>query len=285
MIRWSAPLLAAAAALAACVPHVRPEDVIPDPEASLAGCCIPGRDPSDLYLTLMSATAPVTIPMVRDLRLRQGYLYGDATANAFLAGMAQPLDILLVSSKMHLAGNMTQGYLTHGAIFLGTAAQLRTLGLWDDPAIVPLHEAIRAGATLIEANAREVEASPLDRVLNGDGAVVLRPLCLSEADRRAALLRPVAQLGRPFDFGFDADTPDAVFCTELIDRALPQAELPRRTLFDTTTILPDDLARVALDGESPLSVAAFIHADRDGWTEGSADLLRATIAASWRPLP
>lgn len=285
MMGWRLATLAAAAALTACAPYTRPEDISPDPGANLASCCMPARDPSDLYLTLMSNTAPVTVPMARDFRLRQGYLHGDASAAAFVAEVARPLDILLVSSKMHLAGNMTQGYLTHGAMFLGSEAELRELGLWDDPAIVPLHDAIRAGTTLIEANGREVESSPLDRVLNGDGAVILRARGLSADDRREALLRLVSQLGKPFDFAFDIDSPDCVFCTELIDRTLPQADLPRRTLFGTTTILPDDIARAALDGDSPLAIAAFIHADSNGWTEGSADLLRATIAANWAPRP
>lgn len=81
-----------------------------------------------------------------------------------------------------------------------------------------------------------------------------------------------------------AASPGAVFRAGPIDRAPPDAALPRAVLYGRETILPESIAAAAPDGAGGPGLVAAVHADRDGRTVGSPDLLRATIAAN-RSLP
>lgn len=280
-ITMGAVFSALALVLAGCTPGAAPRDLQPDPDADLSTCGQPGRAPSQGFIDRIEPLGPLAVPMLRDIRARDGWLFGDAGAEAHLAASLQPLDIVIVSYRQSLIAQVTQGYLSHAALVIGSEAQVQALGLWDAPALAPLRDDIRAGATLIEANGGAVALVTLGAVLNADGAVILRPTGLTLAGRRRAVLRALADLGQPFDFSFDANSPQTVFCTELIDRSLPGADLPRTLLYARQTILPDVIASAALDGTAPLAIIDFVHADRTGWQQGSADLLRATIAANW----
>jgi len=266
-------------ALAACAPHVPPEAVTPDATADL-GMCGRIQVPPDI-VALSEAVSPLTLPIVRDLHFRPGHLSRAPAAGAHVAATLQPLDLILVSLRANSAGQIMRGFLTHAALYLGTEEQLRTAGLWDTPALSPHHDAIRQGHVVIEAMGRPVEMTTLDQALDADAAVVLRPGRLTQAQQAATVTRAIARLGVPFDNRFDAGDDSTLFCTELVDLALPDLALPRDRLYARDTILPDQIARAALDGNADLTFITFVHADRDGWAEGSAALLRATIAANW----
>ena len=254
---------------------------MPDPDADLSSCGQPSQLPDPQIVSLAESMAEPLANLLRSITWRDGWLLRHEAAIAEVASHLQPMDIILVSSNHRLSGTIANSYLTHAVLVLGSEDDLRDLGLWDDPLIQPLQPTIHAGAILIEANGAAVGLSALETVLNADGAVVLRPDQVSAAEIRLAVRRAAAQFGQPFDFAFDAESQDAVFCTELIDRALPGVSLPRVALLGRATIVPDDVASAALDGESSLFLVTFIHADRNGWAIGSADLLRATIAANW----
>lgn len=269
------------ACLASCAPHVAPRTVIPDTGADLSTCGAMTVAPD--LVALAEGLAPLLLPMLRDLHFRPGWLARYPDAVAHLAQDLQPLDLILVSARINSAGMVSRGYLTHGALYLGTEAQLRAAGLWDDPALAPHRSALRAGALVVEANGKPVALSTLPQALNADGAVILRPTGLTRRDRRDGIAAALARLGQPFDNRFDAGDGSHLFCTEFIDLALPGAGLPRLSLYGRDTILPDDIARAALDGAAPLAYVGFVHADGSGWAAGSAALLRATIAANWSP--
>lgn len=280
----TAMMAGALVALGACVASVPADEVAcaPLPAApDLSACCAPAREPSDAYRATMEALAPVVVPVLRDMRLRDGHLFDEPAVAAAVTGALQPLDIILVSGKMHVAGNLAQGHFTHAAIALGDEAALRAAGLWDDPALVPLHDAIRAGRTVIEANGRAVDLSTPAEVLNTDAIAILRPRALSANERAASLRRLAGEVGAPFDFAFDAGTQDSLFCTELAAVAIPAADLPRRVILDRETIVPDDIARAAIEGEAPLDLILYLYGSRDGVGTGDAALLAATLAANW----
>jgi len=276
-------LLAGLVGLAAgCVPHVPPGPDLPE---SPGQCCIPQRERSEALIAMYDDVAPVLLALPRDLYLRQGFLSQDPAVAARIAAQAQPLDLILVSFKHHLAGRLSQGYLNHAALWLGTEAQLRALDLWDDPAILPLQQRIRAGAVVIEANGRPVELSTPVAALNADGIVLLRPRGIGRAERAASLRRLAGLDGMPFDPRFNAATPDCVYCTELADRAMPDLHLPRQDIYGRPVIQPDSIVIESLAGRVSLDMVDFLYADRQGWQVGDADLLSRTIAANWPPHP
>lgn len=273
--------LSLSAVLSACAPHVRPAAVAPDADADLSTCGAMDT-PADL-VAMAEEAAPLMLPLVRDLHFRRGWLVRHDGPVAHLAGRLAPLDLILVSARNNSAGLVSRGYLTHAALYLGTEAQLRAAGWWDDPGIRPHQGAIRAGRMVIEANGLPVALSTLAEALDADGAAVLRPTALAPGEGRRAVADALAHLGQPFDNRFDADDDSHLFCTELIDHVLPGASLPRLVLYGRATILPDDIARGALDGSAPLAYVTFLHADRRGWAVGTEALLRTTIAANWSP--
>lgn len=271
---------AALVALAGCAAHQGPGDLAADAATDLTACCALVVPFGQAAVENLSTALPMLTPIGRDIALRPGHLAQHPAALAVLTDLVQPLDILMVSARQHLTGNILPGYFNHAALVLGAEADLRALGLWSDPAILPLQGAVRAGGTVaIEANGSAVAAVPLARTADADAIAVLRP-DLNPTERRAALRRLAGRIGTPFDFRFDTATPDCLFCTELVDVALPGLHLPQRDVAGRQTIIPDDVARTALEG-GDLSLAAFLYADRQDWHRGDAALLSATIAANW----
>ncbi|MCC7322036.1 MAG: hypothetical protein IT542_13790 [Rubellimicrobium sp.] len=279
----SAALVLSAALLAGCAPHAEPGAVAASATADLSTC---GRGAGgfDGMATLAAPIMPVLTTLNREILLRDGRLERFPEAIPLLEATLQPLDVVLTSRRHSVGGAISPGYFTHGIVYLGTETQLQALGLLDDPAIAPHRAEIAAGATLAEANGAPVALVTLARVLDADGAAVFRPRGLSRQALRDGLRTTFASRGLPFDHRFDGADGDAIFCTELVDRALPDARLPRDTVGGHEVVLPDRIASAALTGASPLEPVLFLYADAQGLHRGSTALLRATIAANW-PAP
>ena len=67
--------------------------------------------------------------------------------------------------------------------------------------------------------------------------------------KREAIRRGFERVGRKFDHNFRLDTPDKLFCTELIDQVFPDLRLPRHETYGREIILPDDLVKMAARGQ------------------------------------
>lgn len=276
------PLLVA---LAACTPVQDAGTVAP----ALAGtplehCC----DSPAVYPPIVVALAdPLAEPIGRAINSsppRTGYLATPAAQKAVL-DVLRPLDIVDLSSRGRLSSQFLPGLFTHVAIYLGTEAQLRALGAWADPRIVPQQAAIRAGAIFVESDADGVHLSPAEAVLNTDAVVVMRPR-LSRAARRAAAGGFAARLGEPFDFHFDDATPDVVYCTELVNQVLPGLALPTRHLYGRETILPEDIVLQTAVGKSQLDLVAYFTGTPEGWRRATRAALVADLRDWWhRPRP
>lgn len=266
--------------LAACTPRVGPGEVAPDAQADLTSC---GSD-MGLVLGVARAISPALTMLAaanNDLAGREGHLLADDRAAEQLSAVLEPLDIILISRRHTIGGRVVPGFLTHAALYSGSEAQLRALGMWNDPLIRPHQAEIANGARIIEANAAPVSLVSISEAIDADSVVVLRQRGLSAAARQEGLRTAFSYHGTPFDSRFDAETPERVFCTELADRALPEAGLPHDRIAGRAMILPDRIAQVALEGDAPLDLVVFLHGDGDDLHQGDMALLRATIAANW----
>ena len=147
------------------------------------------------------------------------------------------------------------------------------MGLWDDPAIVPHHDAIQRGLSIIESGqAHGTTLTPVSRLVETDRLVVLRPQ-IGDSGKQAAIVRLFGLVGTRFDHNYRLDESERVFCTELIDLGVPDLRLPRRATYGREIILPDDVALQAVSGKGRLSFVAYLRADRDGWeSAGPASL-------------
>jgi hypothetical protein len=136
----------------------------------------------------------------------------------------RPGDILLVRRNWFLSNAFLPGFWPHAALYVGTAADLRRLGLRHHP-IVQEHWPQFLAAThqgrspaSIEALSEGVIFNSNEHTLLADYVAVLRPR-LPEAQIALALIRAFRQLGKPYDFEFDFSSADKLICTEVIYRA------------------------------------------------------------------
>ncbi|MFZ2100590.1 MAG: YiiX/YebB-like N1pC/P60 family cysteine hydrolase, partial [Oricola sp.] len=138
------------------------------------------------------------------------------------------------------------------------------------------------GPVVIEAHRSGVRVQRLDQVIDVDTVAVLRPT-LGDAQRREAVVRAFALIGTPFDFRFDASTPECLFCTEMVMRVIPQLRVPVRHAYGRPTVLPDEMARIALVPGKGLDLSQYVEGTRNGWRIASPRDLEEALETAWRP--
>ncbi len=276
-------LLAVAALLAACAhaPQNASGDAGIGQDNPLAGCCeTPERSPAWL-VALVEPAAPLVGNVIGRIAWRGGHLAGDDKALRLLGERMRPLDIIVVSSKGRLSGNTLPGLFVHAITYLGTEAELRRLGVWDHPAVRPHQAAIRAGAVFVEADYRGVHLSRPEAVLNTDRLVLLRPNRTGKGGRAGEAVRLAGHVGGPFDFNFDGDDPDRLFCTELVGHVMPQLTLSSRQAYGRRIILADEMIADALAGRNGLRVVLYLKGDRQGVLMPGRAALARDVGAAW----
>lgn len=68
-----------------------------------------------------------------------------------------------------------------------------------------------------------------------------------------------------FVAGHPTKAGEGIFCTELIDQAMPELGLPRRNLYGRQIISPDDIARSAATGKAGLRIISYVAGFPHGW--------------------
>jgi len=194
-----------------------------------------------------------------------------------LAGSLEPLDVLLEKTPFRLTDKFIPGHYGHVAIWTGDEAQLRALGVWDHPVVVPYQGAVRQGRHVVEALRSGVQINTLDQFLNVDDLVVLRHTRLEPERRRQFVLDTFRQIGKEYDFHFDVETDKRIVCSELVYVVFRDVEWPTVRQLGRYTISPDNVAVRGLNRD-PFTPVAVYHDGmriRDRLEETLAALLRA----------
>lgn len=213
---------------------------------------------------------------------RRGKLYGREDVAADLAGDLQAGDILVERTPFRLTNSFIPGRWGHAALWVGSEAELRTLGIWDDPVVQPHQDTIRSGRQVAEALRSGVELNTLGQFLNVDDVAVLRPARMAPAERAEAILQALRQLGKRYDFNFDVETRDRLGCAELLYHAYGHVDWPTRRQLGRAVIIPDDIVARAL-GEGPLLA---VHLYKDGASApGDPGQALAGLMAQGQPVP
>lgn len=250
-------------------------------KASIRACCTNMEEYPRWYVDMARTIAPALGTVLSHVAWRSGHLKSKRAAQDAVMAVLQPLDIVLVSSKGRRSGQMIPGLFGHAAIYLGTEQELKRLGISASAEVRPHLGKIRNGQVFIEADAKGVHLSPPSIVLNTDAVAILRPQFGSLKQRRKTARDFFATLGMRFDFLFDVDTPDCTFCTELIQRTMPQLDLPITEIYGVRTIMPDSVAVSAIRKGHGLVFVGYVKGDRKGWRQASMADLVNDIGRDW----
>lgn len=248
--------------------------------AGLDACCNNNERLPPWLVRIAEPAAPVIGKIIGNIHWRSGYL-GNARARDAVLSRLRPMDVIVVSSKGRLSGHTIPGLFQHAAVYVGSEADLKAMGIWSDPVVVPYQSRIRAGARFIEADQKGVHLSLPKIVLDTDRVVVTRPTIATRNWKRRSALRLFGRLGTPFDFNFDSTTPQRLFCAELVCRAIPELRLPRYMVYGRPTIIPDSIAVRVARGSPTLSLVAYVRGTPSGFELRSRSQLAQDIAMHW----
>lgn len=187
--------------------------------------------------------------------LRQGGVADEVRA-ALRSG-----DILLEKTPFRLTDKLIPGYWGHAAVWVGSEEELKELEIWDDPAVIPHQEEIRSGRRVVEALRSGVEINKLESFMNIDSLGIMRRPVADRQARGRVVLAALRQIGKPYDFNFDVESKERVYCSKLVYLAYGDLDWPTQKSLGRTTFTPDDVAVRALQGDE-FELVTFYHDGR-----------------------
>jgi len=182
------------------------------------------RVKSDVYTPVYAAQSMLS-EMIGDLRIvKDEPLISVRQVQEQIVPKLQPGDIFLERRNWFLSNAFLPGFWPHGALYIGTAEDLKALGIADDPEVkLRWAEYTKLAPdgephTVIESVSEGVIFNSATESMHADYVAVLRPR-LSREQIAKAIVRAFSHQGKPYDFEFDFFTSDKLVCTELIYRA------------------------------------------------------------------
>jgi hypothetical protein len=187
----------------------------------------------------------------------------------------KPGDVLIERRNWYMSNAFLPGYWPHAALYVGTADDLRRMGLDQHPYIRPHWEEFarpdheQHAHVIVEALSDGVVFASLEHSIGGgDSAAVLRPR-LSEEQIKEAIALAFSHAGKPYDFEFDFETHDKLVCTEVVYRAyganLGPIHFPQKEILGRRTMPAIELVRKYRDEagrpEAEFDFVAFIDGD------------------------
>lgn len=176
-----------------------------------------------------------------------------------LASELQPLDVLFEKTPFRLTDKFIPGHFGHVAIWIGTEAQLKELGVWDHPSVVPYHQDIRNGARIVEALRPGVQFNTLHHFLNIDDFLAVRKRTpLTTEEKRHYLIKAFKQINKKYDFNFDVETDKTIVCSEIAYVVYENEDWVTVKTAGRYTISPDDVVKKAYS-DGPFMPVVFYH--------------------------
>ncbi|MDD2336045.1 MAG: YiiX/YebB-like N1pC/P60 family cysteine hydrolase [Geobacteraceae bacterium] len=189
---------------------------------------------------------------------RKGKLYGRSDVRGKLQRTLTAGDILLEKTPFRLTDKLIPGYWGHAAVWVGTENELKELGIWDDPIVARHHDQIRERQLVVEALRSGVEMNSLEHFLNIDSIGILRKPGLSRESRARTIIQALRQVGKRYDFNFDVESKERVYCSKLVYLSYSGIDWPTKKSLGRTTFTPDDVAAKAAPG-GDLQLVTFYH--------------------------
>lgn len=236
--------------------------------------------------------------LIGDTRIREpqhgvGLIPPELVAN--LRSRLRPGDIAIERRNWYLSNAFLPGYWPHAALYVGTVADLRALGLDQDPRVAKHLAAFAqpdaAGhiPVFIEAVSEGVVFTSAEHSIGeADSVAVLRPR-LKPEQIKEAIAQAFSHAGKPYDFDFDFFSADKLVCTEVVYRAYGGAIVfPLFDILGRKTLPAIEIVRhwTTPAGAAQLEFIAFLDGDdRTGTAvERDAAALEASLtrpALTW----
>lgn len=167
-------------------------------------------------------------------------------------------DILLEKTPFRLTDKLIPGYWGHAAVWIGSEAELKELGIWDNPVVTRHHDEIRQGRLVVEALRSGVEMNSLEHFMNVDSLGILRKAAAGREERGRIIIQALRQVGKPYDFNFDVESKERVYCSKLVYLSYSGIDWPTKKSLGRATFSPDDVAVRAFKG-GDLQLVTFYH--------------------------
>jgi hypothetical protein len=162
----------------------------------------------------------------------------------------KPGDVMLERRNWFLSNAFLPGYWPHSALYVGTAEDMRRLGLDHDPRVQAHWKDFIARdekgheRVILEAISEGVVFTALEHsVGEADAAAFLRPN-LPEVRIKEVIARAFSHAGKPYDFEFDFFSTDKLVCSEVVYRAFDgDIHLPLVDVMGRKTLPPIEIVR------------------------------------------
>lgn len=189
-----------------------------------------------------------------------------------LTGKLKPGDLMLERRNWFLSNAFLPGYWPHAALYVGTAEDLRRLGLDRDPRVRKHWEKFLTRddkgheRVIIEAISEGVVFTSMEHsVGEADAAAFLRPN-LSEERIKEVIARAFSHAGKPYDFEFDFFSTDKLVCSEVVYRAFDgDIKLPLVDVMGRKTLPPIEIVRQCVRERNlppeQFTFVAWLHSD------------------------
>jgi hypothetical protein len=218
-----------------------------------------------------------------------------------LRRILRPGDVMLVRAEKKLTSAILPGFWAHAAMFVGSASDLKRLGIAVHPAVAKhltrFETKDEGRGCVIEALSPCVQINSLEFCLYADHVALLRPR-LSQDTLREAVTESFQYLDRPYDYEFDFNNSARVVCTGLIYRCFHKREGVRFNLVKRLgryTLSGDDIMNQWLssaDGPEegapmPFDLVALVLKNERGEAEfvrsGEGRETMRRLRDGWRP--
>ena len=130
-------------------------------------------------------------------------------------------DIVCIKSPYRLTDKFIPGYFGHVGIYLG-------------------------GNVFAESTQKGVVYSNSNDFAEGKTFVIIRPKTITNRQNSRMIQVLRAQIGKSYDYNFNVESPDRIFCSELIYLVYEQIHWKTKRILDYFTISPDYIAMEAL---------------------------------------
>jgi hypothetical protein len=212
----------------------------------------------DARLVLTRAMGPPLASILRQFNLNHGKLHKAAHLEAWLRPRLKPLDIVMVRAKPGFTRANVPTHFSHSLVWLGSADEMKRLGVWNLPQVKAQREGLFAGGTVIEASEADVHLGGFSEITNVDEILVLRPRRGGARWAREKYAGLLAELGTRFDNSFDLLDTTRLTCIELIAKVFPEFGMPVRYSKGRYALVPDDLVRQAIEGSPRISFVLYV---------------------------